>query len=403
MVSIFIMMVTIHQIKHNVMKNIGLALLIALLFASCSQDTIDSNKAAFITYLGNDTLAVEQFERSSTKMTAKVILRSPRTTFTSYDLVLDNSGAIDSMTATEYALDEGFGGEGTVVKTVRKMGDSLLVNETTPEGSRTYSAPYEPGVLPFIDMVHWPYELALENAAAAEGDTLDQKMLTGSRLSSFIIADIAADSMTIRHPFRGVMGVNVNESGDLLFLDAGLTTRKLKVHREPSVNIDAVGNAFAASDESGNPFGALSSAETGEFSFKGADFRIEYGSPKKRGRELFGGIVPWGERWRTGANRATHFYTSKDLTVGDLEVPAGEYTLFTIPEPDGGTMMINTQTGQNGQSYDPERDLGRVPMNISTKEDVTEAFTIVIEETEAGGVLNLIWGETVFSVDFSVQ
>lgn len=385
------------------MKNIGLALVIVLLLASCSQDAIDSNSAAFVTYLGNDTLAVEQFEKTGNEMNAKVILRSPRTTFTSYDLVLDNSGAIESMTATEYSLDEGFGGEGTVVKTVERMGDSLLVEETTSEGSRTYSAPYEPGVLPFIDMVHWPYELALENAASADTDTVDQRMLTGSRLSSFILADIEADSMTIRHPFRGVMGVDVNEDGDLLFLDAGLTTRKLKVHRVSSVNIDAIGEDFAANDESGNPFGELSSAETGEFSFKGTNFRVEYGSPKKRGRDLFGGIVPWGERWRTGANRATHFYTSSDLMVGDLEVPAGEYTLFTIPEQDGGTLMINQQTGQNGQSYDADRDLGRVPMQIDTKEDVTEAFTIEIEETEAGGVLKLIWGETVFSVDFTVQ
>lgn len=385
------------------MKNFGLVLILLLFLASCSQDTINSNKAGFITYLGNDTLAVEQFEKNGTEMNAKVILRSPRTTFTSYDLVLDNSGSIQKMTATEYPLEEGFGGEGTVVKTIEKMGDSLLVEEMSPEGRRTYSAPYEAGVLPFIDMVHWPYELALENAAAAEGDSLDQKMLTGSRLSSFIIADIEADSMTIRHPFRGVMGVDVNKNGDLIFLDAGLTTRKLKVHRVASVNIEAIGSDFAAKDEKGNPFGALSSAETVEFSFKGANFRIEYGSPKKRGRELFGGIVPWGERWRTGANRATHFYTSKDLQFGDLEVPAGEYTLFTIPEEDGGTLMINKQTGQNGQSYDADRDLGRVPLDLSKKEDVTEAFTIDLEETDTGGVLKLIWGETVFSVDFIVQ
>ncbi|MDX1587167.1 MAG: DUF2911 domain-containing protein [Balneolaceae bacterium] len=393
---------TLH-LNTNTMKNIGLALVVVLFLASCSQESIDSNNAAFVTYLGNDTLAVEQFEKTGNEVNAKVILRSPRTTFTSYDLVLDNSGAIERMTATEYSLEEGFGGEGTVVKTIERMGDSLLVEENTSEGSRTYSAPYEPGVLPFIDMVHWPYELALENAASVESDTVEQKMLTGSRLSSFILADIEADSMTIRHPFRGVMGVDVNKDGDLLFLDAGLTTRKLKVHREPSVNIDAIGEDFAANDESGNPFGELSSAETGEFSFKGANFRVEYGSPKKRGRDLFGGIVPWGERWRTGANRATHFYTSRDLQIGDLQVPAGEYTLFTIPEPDGGTLMINKQTGQNGQSYDAERDLGRVPMEINTKEDVTEAFTITIEETDSGGVLKLIWGETVFSVDFTIQ
>ena len=385
------------------MKNIGITLLFIVIIASCSQQPADPNKAAFVTYLGEDTLAVEQFEKTDTGITANVILRSPQTTFSSYDLTLDESGGIRSMTRTDFSLEEGFDGSGTVVQSVERMGDSLLVERETEEGTQTYSAPYEPGVLPFIDMVHWPYELAFNSAVATGQDTVDQRMLTGSRLSSFIIADLEADSMTIRHPFRGVMGVNVNDNGDLMMLDAGLTTRKLKVHRKPSIDIDAIGEHFAASDQQGNPFGELSSAETREFSFRGADFRVDYGSPKKRGRELFGDIVPWGERWRTGANRATHFYTSRDLMVGDLEVPAGEYTLFTIPEQDGGTLMINKQTGQNGQSYDASRDLGRVPMEISTKEDVTEAFTISLEENDTGGVLKLIWGNTVFSVDFTVQ
>lgn len=385
------------------MKYTGIVLLCIVMLSACSQDTSNPNEAAFVTYLGNDTLAVEQFEKTENGITARVILRSPETSFSSYELSLDETGGIASMTRTDFSLEEGFDGAGTVVQSIQKEGDSLMVEVETEEGTRNYSTPYEAGVLPFIDMVHWPYELAFNRAVQTDQDTVNQQLLTGNRLSNFVIADLEADSMTIRHPFRGVMGVNVDDNGNLQFLDAGLTTRKLKVHRQPSLDIAAIGQDFAARDQQGNPFGELSSAETGEFSFKGANFRVEYGSPKKRGRELFGGIVPWGERWRTGANRATHFYTSEDLKIGDLDVPAGEYTLFTIPEPDGGTLMINKQTGQNGQTYDETRDLGRVPMEISTKEDVTEAFTITVEETDVGGVLNLVWGETVFSVDFEIR
>jgi hypothetical protein len=369
------------------------------LLAACSQSSTFSNQAAFVTLLGNDTLVVEQFEKTENGINAQVVLRTPETRFSTYELRLDENGGIASMTRTDHPVDEGFVNSGTVVQT----GDSLRVEVQTDEGTETYKAPYETGVLPFIDMVHWPFELALNRAFEHGQDTLNQPLLTGSRISNFIIADLEADSMTIRHPFRGVMGVDINSDGNLQLLDAGQTTRKLKVNRESTLNINSIGMDFAERDRQGNPFGELSSAETGEFSFKGANFRVEYGSPKKRGRELFGGIVLWGERWRTGANRATHFYTSEDLRIGDLEVPAGEYTLFTIPETDGGTLMINKQTGQNGQSYDESRDLGRVPMEISSKEDITEAFTITIEETEAGGVLKLIWGQSVFTVDFEID
>lgn len=78
-------------------------------------------------------------------------------------------------------------------------------------------------------------------------------------------------------------------------------------------------------------------------------------------------------------------------------------TLFTIPEPDGGTLIINKETGQNGNSYDKSQDLGRVSMNSLSRDTTTEAFTNTVEEREGGGQIHLIWGETVYSVNFDIQ
>ncbi len=388
------------------MKHLGLLLLafVSVTFA-CGRASDNANNAAFVTKLGNDTLAVEIFEKTENGMNAKVILRSPETRFTSYTLTFDDWGSIETMTSTRHSLEEGFGSQGEVVQSIVTAGDSLQVEMIWRGEMRTFMVGKEQGVLPFIDMVHWPFELAFQNAKEAGADTVNQPLLSGSRISNFIIAEISLDSMTLRHPSRGVMGTQVSESGNLEFLDAGLTTRKLKVYREPasSVDIDALGDLFARKDLAGNPFGELSSAEEDTYYIGDTEFVVSYGSPKKRGRDLFGAIVPWGERWRTGANRATHFYTSEDLTFGNLDVPAGEYTLFSIPQPDGGTLIINKQTGQNGRTYDEARDLGRVPITISSKDDITEAFTITVEETDAGGSINLIWGQTVFSVPFEIN
>ena len=378
---------------------------IALLSISCADNSSSSNKAVFITKLGNDTLAVESFEKTENAIIAKVILRSPATTLTSYTLSLDEQGGIEDMVVFRHSFDEGFEGDGEIIQKVQKTGDSLNIELVTNGGPRSFTIDGESGVLPFIDMVHWPFELAFNHSKETNIDTVYQKLLSGTRISDFIVAKIDLDSMTIRHPSRGVMGSRVSESGNIEFLDAGLTTRKLKVFREPynSVDINALGNQFSSKDKAGSPFGELSSAEEATFYIGEAQFTVEYGSPKRRGRALFGGIVPWGERWRTGANRATHFYTSKDLKIGDLTVPAGEYTLFTIPEPDGGTLIINKQTGQNGQTYNESRDLGRVPMKISNKSESTEAFTISVEEEGSEGVLKLIWGNKVFSINFEIQ
>ncbi len=378
------------------MRNLFITLITAALFVSCS--TNDSHQGAFVTLLGNDTLAVEQFVKTDSSITAQVILRSPEVRISTYILHFDELGGIESMVQTDHSPVNGFQEDGATVRNITKVGDSLSVRVLRDEEYISYRAPFEEGLLPFIDMVHWPYELAFNKAAEANQDTIIQPLLSGNRIMDFTIAQIDDDSMTVRHPSRGVMGVKVNRDGDIQHLDAGLTTRKLKVSRTSDLNMDALANRLGS-----KPIGELSGAVSAEYSFKGANFRVDFGSPKKRGRDLFGNIVPWGERWRTGANRATHFYTSEDLMFGDLEVPAGEYTLFTIPQPDGGTLIINKQTGQNGRSYDESRDLGRVPMEISTIDETVEAFTISVEETDEGGELNLAWGNTVFKADFTIQ
>ena len=378
------------------MRNLIFALLITSLFGACSSQ--GNNESYFVTKLGDDTLAVEQFLETESGMAATVILRSPDTRFSKYTLDLDETGGIERMQRTDYPPSVGFSGEGALTQSIVRQGDSLSIDFYGENESRSYMAPYEPGVLPFIDMVHWPFELAFNSAVATGQDTVNQPLLSGNRISNFIIADIEGDSMTIRHPFRGVMGVNVDTEGNIQHLDAGLTTRKLKVNRANSIDMNALADRYAQ-----NPIGELSGAVSAEYTIGNANFRVDYGSPQKRGRDLFGGIVPYGERWRTGANRATHFYTSSDIQIGDLDIPAGEYTIFTIPEEDGGTMIINSETGQNGNSYDESQDFGRVPMQVEQTDEMTEAFTITVEETDEGGRLNLIWGNTVYYVNFSIS
>ncbi|MBO6572940.1 MAG: DUF2911 domain-containing protein [Balneola sp.] len=381
----------------------GLIIASVCVFLSCNNNTETSNNAGYVTLLGNDTLAVEKFEKTDNSVSAKVVLRSPRTSLKSYELSLTDNGGIEEMTITGFDLESGFDSEGVLERSYKRNGDSLEVSVLTNNGSyRIIKSGYEEGILPFIDMVHWPFEIAFNNAMETTADSIDQRLLTGSRASTFIVAKIDSDSMTIRHPSRGVMGVNVDKNGNIIELDASQTTRKLTVKRKNDIEINSIAKRFAASDKQGNPFGSLSGAIEEEFTIGNTVVNVSYGSPQRRGRDLFGGIVPFGERWRTGANRATHFKTSSDLKIGSLDIPAGEYTLFTIPEKEGGVLIINKQTGQNGQTYDQERDLGRVPMTVSKKEDSTEGFTILVEEEGSGGVLKLVWGNTVYSVKFDI-
>src|SRR5271155_4858127 len=95
----------------------------------------------------------------------------------------------------------------------------------------------------------------------------------------------------------------------------------------------------------------------------GKTIHVDYSSPRAKGRKIFGGLVPYGEVWRAGANEATTFVTDTNLTIGDKNVPAGSYTIFAVPNPDKWTLIVNKKTGEWGIPYKYEADeLARVSM-----------------------------------------
>lgn len=122
---------------------------------------------------------------------------------------------------------------------------------------------------------------------------------------------------------------------------------------------------------------------------------VDYSRPSKRGRDIYGALVPYEQVWRTGANKATHLRTDHDLMIGELRVPKGTYTLYTIPAREGWTLIVNRQTEQWGTSYDQAQDLGRVPMTVKKVDAPVEQFTIAIDPpAKDGSTLRLVWDST---------
>lgn len=363
----------------------------------------NSSDGSFVTRLGDDTLAVESFRHTDNGMEAEVVLRTPVTTVRNYTLETDEDGNLVSYTADIRSPDADPGAPPRRQEVAVPRGDSLEITVTENDETETHVIAAGPSALPFIDMIHWPFDLMLTRAHDAEADSITQPLFTARGTLDFAIAKLGEDSMTVTHPFRGTMMVDVDADGRLQHLDAGQTTRKLIVDRVDEVDVEAVASRFVQLEGEGRAFGPLSGRGETQTEIDGASIRVDYGQPSKRGRVIWGELVPWGELWRTGANRATHFETDSPLRIGDVDVPAGTYTLYTIPEEDGGTLIINRQTGQGGTTYNEEMDLGRVPMERSSTDDTTEDFTITIEEAEDGGTLNLLWDRSRFSVPFTVQ
>lgn len=130
---------------------------------------------------------------------------------------------------------------------------------------------------------------------------------------------------------------------------------------------------------------------------------IKYSAPSVRGRKIFGGLVPYGQIWRAGANEATALHTDGDLTIGTLNVPKGDYTLYIWPEASGMTLAINKQTGQWGTDYDQKQDLGRVPLKVSKTPALVEVYKMTLTGSGKTGKLELEWENTAASVEIKAK
>lgn len=127
--------------------------------------------------------------------------------------------------------------------------------------------------------------------------------------------------------------------------------------------------------------------------------KVTYSQPQKKNREIFGGLVPFGEVWRTGANEATEITTTQDIMLDSAVLKAGTYSLFTIPEKDHWTIIINTDVGLWGAyNYNVKKDLRRFRVPVTPTDKVYEPFTIAFDHRNEVADLLIMWDRTKVSI-----
>lgn len=154
--------------------------------------------------------------------------------------------------------------------------------------------------------------------------------------------------------------------------------------------------AVAQADKSSRP--SPPAKATASFA-DGKTVTIEYSRPSAKGRKIMGGLVPYGQVWRTGANEATSFVTTANLSIGGTTVPAGKYTIYSLPGENSWKLIVNKQTGQWGTKYDQAQDLARIDMKVGKTSAPVEQFTISLDKAGAdSATLMLEWENTSASV-----
>ena len=134
----------------------------------------------------------------------------------------------------------------------------------------------------------------------------------------------------------------------------------------------------------------------------GKTITVDYSSPRLKGRKVGGEVAPYGQVWRTGANEATTFVTTAALSAEGKDIPAGSYTIFTLPEQNKWTLIVSKHTGEWGIPYKYEsEELARIPMSVGKTSSPVENFTISFDQGGSTCNMKLSWEETQASVQFS--
>ncbi|MGE5727488.1 MAG: DUF2911 domain-containing protein, partial [Gemmatimonas sp.] len=356
--------------------------------ASFGTTRID-DMGSFITTLGRDTVAVEKVSRAGNHITGDILVRVPATMRLHYDVEVPADGSIARTLYESNAL----GAKNLAGRRLTLVfdGDSVRATIDSAGQKRNVARPIAKGTVPLLMTGIGAsyglyssmglYELQLSRARPSGSDTLVVPAIDIANGAMQTRRFLSRSATRVDVDYFGIewTHLTVDASGSITAADARATTEQTETQRTTSVDIDAMAKSFASADRAGRGVGAASPNVIAKGMIGGGQVVATFGSPRRRGRTILGAVVPYDKVWRTGANEATVIAFDHDLVIGGAPVPAGAYSLWTIPKPDGTVyLIVNRQHGQWGTNYDAAQDLVRVLMKSSSAQSPQEDFAIDI-------------------------
>lgn len=380
---------------------------LVLSLAACSSNQPEEHYG-FVARLGVDTVSVESVTRRGNHLVSDEVDRFPRVRQRHAEIDLADDGSIRKL-----VMDIHTPGEPETQRDRHVVADvkSGTVRISKKDKTGTVERKFDSGKA--IVMAHLPqmyslYDLyfaaALKSAEAAKlgvGDTVKLRQFYIDRefdnfpLHRGFVMIRPGHKAEIRHDWlSGIGEATLDSSNHLVSYSGARTTYKVDVERLSQLpDVKSIGDRFAAIETASGGFKSLSVRDTARGKIGSATFAVDYGRPLRRGRVLLGNVIAYDRVWRTGANAATQFSTSVPVTIAGLNVPAGRYTLWTVPHTNGVELIVNKETGQWGTGYNGALNLGKAPMKTETVTTPLEKFTISILPAGAQhGSLVMEWG-----------
>jgi len=390
----------------------------ALLLCCAAPLAAQNESGAFVVTLGRDTTVIEQYRRSGITIEGDMLIRTQRAVVARHYIGTLNANG--SMARFEVVNRQAANAQGPVIHIVSTFGETTTVVITRDTAQQTIRVATPGGGLPFLSYSYALYELIGRRGATTGKDTVLTVAAGQDEPTALIVKHARRDSLSVA--FAGDVGptlFTVDKDGNIQTVDGRFSTKKVTARRLAKVDFPGLLAAFQS-----RPLGQASPPDSVRVTIAGASIALDYSRPSMRGRTIFGPgtvtprpVVPWGEVWRTGANFATRLTTTADIVLGGQTIPAGTYTLWTLPSATGWKLIVNKQTKAPcktaaecsdpkranlwGTDYAADSDLVRVDLPAMQVAQPVEQFTMGVDAQDAGGVLWMAWDKTKLAIPFS--
>lgn len=374
-----------------------LCMLPALLFAQNNKPI-----SGYLVYLlGKDTTMAGYYELKGNQFSMEVLAR-PNVSVTKMKGTLYPNGDIES--AEGHAFRAGRDPQLIANYRLYVRDDSTFIEQQQP--GRTLTVSRFPGRGVMTNAIGAPFRYFIpfwvNYAPKGVGDSLVSGHLTFGTNKKYIIKRIAKDQLYVGSTVTGMMTLYLDKNGMLKSIDAIGSSWNVTALVTNKLDLKALTDRFVAQETAAGAV-AINQADSVFTLLNNTSLKIVYSRPRVRGRTIFGAVVPYDRFWRTGANAATRLVTDHTLIFGEKELPAGAYSIWTLPSQQGWTMMFNSQANVWGTEYNPAFDVLHVPMQSEQLPEVIEQFTMEIKPARGGGMLNVIWEKTKASVQFQIK
>ncbi|HTR31407.1 MAG TPA: DUF2911 domain-containing protein [Puia sp.] len=378
-----------------------------------------TERYGFLTTIGRDTLSIESITRQGNTLTSEEADRFPVVRIRHTVVKLNDDGSIRHL---EMNIHEPSAPAGQRDRTVvaEVGGNKVHLSKTDSTGTVKRDFDTRGGlVVAHVQQMYSMYELyfaaAQKQAGAsnsAAGRTIPLRQFYIDRefdhfpLGHADVKPLDSGKMEVTHDWLAGTGeARMDSAGDMISYSGARTTYDVRVRRlDTPPDVKGVADRFQAAEAAAGRVRELSNRDSIRAQIGNAVFTVDYGRPVMRGRTLLGGLIPYDYVWRTGANAATQFTTSAPIKLAGMQVPAGHYTLFTLPHPASVDLIVNKQFGEWGTEYNGSQNLGRGAMTSETAATPVEKFTIsIVPRDSKHGTLVFEWGTFRWSAPIEVQ